>query len=159
MRPARTKADAKLPILVWIYGGGFDGGGTSDPRYNMSALVRLSQDMGKPILGGRFLSSFQDEIYRLTHEKVSINYRVNKLGFLQTPEILKEGSSNAGMHDQRLALMWIQENIAAFGGDPSRVTIWGECKCSKIFAKIYSTNANYHCSGRGTVHRITSALL
>ena len=57
----------------------------------------------------------------------SFNYRINKLGFLQTPELLAEGSANAGMHDQRLALMWLQENIAAFGGDPGRVTIWGEC--------------------------------
>ena len=59
---------------------------------------------------------------------VSFNYRVNKLGFLQTPDLLTEGSANAGFHDQRLAFMWIQENIAAFGGDPRRVTIWGECK-------------------------------
>ena len=60
VRPSRTKPDAKLPILVWIYGGGFEGGGTSDPRYNMSALVRLSQDMGKPILGGRSVPSIHE---------------------------------------------------------------------------------------------------
>uniref|UniRef100_A0A8H7KCN2 Carboxylic ester hydrolase n=1 Tax=Bionectria ochroleuca TaxID=29856 RepID=A0A8H7KCN2_BIOOC len=108
VRPAGISSDTNLPVLVWIYGGGFDGGGTSDPRYNMSGLVQLSQEIGKPIVG------------------VSFNYRINKLGFLQTPELLKEGSTNAGMHDQRLALMWIQENIASFGGDPNRVTIWGE---------------------------------
>lgn len=62
---------------------------------------------------------------------VSFNYRVNKLGFMATPELLAEGSTNAGMHDQRLALMWIQENLASFGGDPNRVTIWGECKCNQ----------------------------
>ncbi|CAI6090672.1 unnamed protein product [Clonostachys chloroleuca] len=108
VRPAGISPDTNLPVLVWIYGGGFDGGGTSDPRYNMSGLVQLSQEIGKPIVG------------------VSFNYRINKLGFMQTPELLKEGSTNAGMHDQRLALMWIQENMASFGGDPNRVTIWGE---------------------------------
>ncbi|EPS41662.1 hypothetical protein H072_4438 [Dactylellina haptotyla CBS 200.50] len=108
VRPAGTKPGAKLPTLVWIYGGGFDGGGSGDQRYNMSGIVRLSQDMGKPIVG------------------VSFNYRLNKLGFLQSSQLLQEGSSNAGMHDQRLALMWIQANIVAFGGNPRRVTIWGE---------------------------------
>lgn len=55
-----------------------------------------------------------------------MNYRLGIWGFLQTPTILAEGSSNAGLLDQRLALRWIQENIAAFSGDPTRVTVWGE---------------------------------
>ncbi|KAH8881217.1 carboxylesterase [Thozetella sp. PMI_491] len=108
VRPHGVGANDSLPILTWIYGGGFDGGGTSDPRYNLSGIVRLSQEMGKPIIG------------------VSFNYRINKLGFLQSPQLLAEGSSNAGFHDQRLGLKWVQENIQAFGGDPKRVTIWGE---------------------------------
>lgn len=57
---------------------------------------------------------------------MSINYRLGVWGFLQSPQILAEGSSNAGLLDQRMALRWIHENIAAFGGDPKRVTIWGE---------------------------------
>ena len=55
-----------------------------------------------------------------------MNYRLGMWGFLQTPQILAEGSSNAGLLDQRMALRWVHENIASFGGDPSRVTIWGE---------------------------------
>ncbi|KAI1434366.1 alpha/beta-hydrolase [Xylaria sp. CBS 124048] len=100
--------DEKLPVLVWIYGGGLSSGSTADPQYNLSGIVRVSQEAGQPILG------------------VSMNYRLGQWGFLQTPQILSEGSSNAGLLDQRLALHWIQENIAAFGGDPRRVVVWGE---------------------------------
>jgi carboxylesterase type B len=55
-----------------------------------------------------------------------MNYRLGVWGFLQSPQILAEGSSNAGLLDQRLALRWVQENIGFFGGDKDRVTVWGE---------------------------------
>lgn len=58
--------------------------------------------------------------------QVSLNYRLGVWGFLQTPQLLAEGNSNAGLLDQRLAFRWIKENIAAFGGDANRITIWGE---------------------------------
>ncbi|KAK3323073.1 lipase [Apodospora peruviana] len=106
VRPAG--AHESLPVLVWIFGGGLYTGSTADPQYNLSGIVRVSQDMGRPILA------------------VSMNYRLNMYGFLQTPQILAEGSSNAGLIDQRMAMRWIQENIAAFGGDPRKVVIWGE---------------------------------
>jgi carboxylesterase type B len=54
-----------------------------------------------------------------------MNYRLGFWGFLSTPETFAEDSTNSGLMDQRLALQWIQENIAAFGGDPTRVTLWG----------------------------------
>ncbi|KAK8048186.1 hypothetical protein PG994_009916 [Apiospora phragmitis] len=76
--------------------------------YNLSGIVKVSQDMGRPIVA------------------VSMNYRLGMWGFLQSPQILAEGSSNAGLLDQRLSLRWVQENIGAFGGDPARVTVWGE---------------------------------
>ncbi|KAF2476336.1 alpha/beta-hydrolase [Lindgomyces ingoldianus] len=100
----------KLPVLVWIYGGGLYAGSTAGPQYNLSGIIRISQDTNTPIIA------------------VSMNYRLGKAQprFLQSPQILAEGSSNTGLLDQRLALRWIQENIEAFGGDPSRVTIWGE---------------------------------
>ncbi|MCJ1444449.1 MAG: hypothetical protein MMC23_004951 [Stictis urceolatum] len=97
-----------LPVLVWTYGGGLYAGSTADPQYNLSGIVRVSQDMGRPVIG------------------VSMNYRLGVWGFLQSQQILAEGSSNAGLLDQRLAMRWVQENIQAFGGNPDRVTIWGE---------------------------------
>jgi carboxylesterase type B len=97
-----------LPVLVWIFGGGLYTGSVADPQYNLSGIVKVSQDMGQPIIA------------------VAMNYRLNMYGFLQTPQLLAEGSSNAGLLDQRMALRWVQENIGAFGGDPDRVTVWGE---------------------------------
>jgi carboxylesterase type B len=57
---------------------------------------------------------------------VSLNYRLSAFGFLQGKEALDAGLTNIGFRDQRQALRWINENIAAFGGDPTKVTIWGE---------------------------------
>ncbi|KAH8886434.1 carboxylesterase [Thozetella sp. PMI_491] len=106
IRPAGNHTG--LPVLVWIFGGGLYTGGTADPQYNLSGIVRVSQDMGQPIIA------------------VDMDYRLNLYGFLQTPQLLAEGSSNAGLLDQRMALRWIKENIAAFGGDPDNVVLWGE---------------------------------
>ncbi|BGP42947.1 hypothetical protein JCM10449v2_006962 [Rhodotorula kratochvilovae] len=108
LRPAGVAEDAKLPVGFWIYGGGFQMGGNADIRYNGSWVVQRSVEMEKPI------------IY------VQVNYRVSSLGFLSSDELRKEGNVNLGLYDQRLALHWVQENIAAFGGDPQKVTIWGE---------------------------------
>lgn len=108
LRPAGATPDDKLPVLVWIYGGGFTAGGSADPRYNTSYLVNASVVIGKPIIA------------------VSINYRVAGWGFLSSKEVSEAGASNIGLFDQRLALRWIQENIASFGGDPDAVTIMGE---------------------------------
>lgn len=105
-RPTGTTSSAKLPVLVWIYGGGFEFGSTQ--MYDGSGLVRDSITSNQPI------------IY------VALNYRLGGFGFLGGKEILKDGSSNLGLLDQRLALQWVADNIAAFGGDPSKVTIWGE---------------------------------
>lgn len=108
VRPSGTSALDKLPIFVWIYGGGFDAGGSADPRYNTSYIVNASVAIHKPIIA------------------VSINYRVGGWGFLGSKEVAAAGVANIGLYDQRLALEWIQENIQAFGGDPEQVTIAGE---------------------------------
>lgn len=83
-------------------------GGTRDERYNLSFIVNNSVHIGKPIIG------------------VSIGYRLSAWGFLTSQEVQGAGQTNLGLRDQRLALHWVQENIDAFGGDPNKVTIWGE---------------------------------
>ncbi|KAI1360513.1 alpha/beta-hydrolase [Xylaria arbuscula] len=107
VRPS-VRSTEPLPVLVWVYGGGLYAGSTADPQYNLSGIVQVSQDLGQPVIA------------------VSMNYRLGQWGFLQTAQLLAEGSSNAGLLDQRLAFHWIQENIAAFGGDPEKVVLWGE---------------------------------
>ncbi len=103
--PAQS-ADEPLPVLVWIYGGGFSFGSTSTPTHNGEHLARKGVVL------------------------VSINYRVGPLGFLAHPELSAESpshsSGNYGLLDQIAGLKWIQENISAFGGDPEQVTIFGE---------------------------------
>ncbi|KAI1350517.1 lipase [Xylaria sp. FL0043] len=107
VRPTERSKEP-LPVLVWVYGGGLYAGSTADPQYNLSGIVQVSQEIGQPVIA------------------VSMNYRLGQWGFLQTAQLFAEGSSNAGLLDQRLAFHWIQENIAAFGGDPSKVVLWGE---------------------------------
>jgi para-nitrobenzyl esterase len=97
---------AKLPVLVWIYGGGFVNGGTSPAVYD----------------GTKFAES--GLIF------VSFNYRVGRFGFFAHPALSAEKSKgqvgNYGYMDQIAALKWVRRNIAAFGGDPAKVTIFGE---------------------------------
>lgn len=102
--PAHSRR-AKLPVMVWIYGGGFQAGASSEPR----------QD-------GKFLA-------RKGVVVVSMNYRLGIFGFLAYPGLEEDGhnaSGDYGLLDQVAALKWVQRNIAAFGGDPHKVTIFGE---------------------------------
>lgn len=103
--PAKAKRGS-LPVMVWIYGGGFQSGGTSEGR----------QD-------GQFLAHRNVVI-------VSMNYRLGIFGFFVHPELTAESahhaSGNYGLLDQTAALTWVRNNIAQFGGDPSNVTIFGE---------------------------------
>jgi carboxylesterase type B len=83
-------------------------GGGADQRYNLSFIVDQSVAIGKPIIA------------------VSINYRLSMWGFTSSNEMAKEGALNIGLRDQRLAMHWVKENIGAFGGNPDKVTIFGE---------------------------------
>jgi len=97
---------AKLPVMVWIHGGGFAAGSSSEPR----------QDAGNLCKKGVMV--------------VSLNYRLGVFGFFAHPELTKESGHNAsgnyGLLDQVAALEWVKKNIATFGGDPDNVTIFGE---------------------------------
>ena len=103
--PAKPSA-AKLPVMVWIYGGGFVAGTTSEARQDGTPLAQQGVIV------------------------VSMNYRLGVFGFLVHPELAKESGRNAagnyGLLDQLAALQWVHENIAAFGGDAGNVTIFGE---------------------------------
>lgn len=103
--PAKSARD-RLPVMVWIYGGGFQAGATSEPRQDGDALA------GKGVI------------------VVSMNYRLGIFGFYSHPELTSESehhaSGNYGLMDQAAALLWVHDNIAAFGGDPGKVTIFGE---------------------------------
>jgi para-nitrobenzyl esterase len=102
--PAKTASD-KLPVMVWIYGGGFVGGMTGIPGYDGTRLAEKGVVL------------------------VSVAYRLGVFGFLAHPELSKEsgkGSGNYGIQDMVAGLQWVKANIAKFGGDPGRVTIFGE---------------------------------
>ncbi|KAF9485003.1 alpha/beta-hydrolase [Pholiota conissans] len=106
IKPSNATGRKKLPVLMWIYGGGFEIGDTS---FNPGdGVVTRSIALGEPV------------IY------VSANYRASALGFLAGKEVKDAGIGNAGMRDQRFAMEWVQSHIESFGGDPSKVTIWGE---------------------------------
>lgn len=103
--PAKSDKE-RLPVLVYIFGGGFQNGDGSEPRYDGESMAT------KGIVA------------------VTVNYRTNIFGFFAHPELTKESphhaSGNYGLLDQVAALEWVAKNIAAFGGDPKRVTIAGE---------------------------------
>jgi para-nitrobenzyl esterase len=103
--PAHSAA-AKLPVMVWIYGGGFQIGATSQSAYDGAALAAQGAVL------------------------VSINYRLGIFGFLAHPALDRESphgaSGNYGLLDMVAALQWVKRNIGAFGGDPGNVTIFGE---------------------------------
>ena len=100
------RANQKLPVLYWIHGGGFVIGAASQPMYDGEELARLGCVV------------------------VSVNYRMGPFGFLAHPALSAESpdhvSGNYGLLDQIEGLRWVRRNIAAFGGDPDRVTIFGE---------------------------------
>lgn len=118
---------AKLPVIVWIYGGGFNVGSASMANYSGEGLARQGV------------------------VRVNLAYRVGALGFLAHPELSREGggtSGNQGLADQVAALRWVQRNIAAFGGDPGNVTIVGQSAGSMSVSMLQASAA-----AKGLFHR------
>jgi para-nitrobenzyl esterase len=113
--PADATGKSKLPVMFWIHGGGFQGGSASEPRHD-----------------GDFLPTKGVVL-------VTINYRLGVFGFLATPALAREQSGaagNYGLMDMVAALQWVKANIAAFGGDPDNVTIFGESAGSEAVSAL-----------------------
>ncbi|MGC1614556.1 MAG: carboxylesterase/lipase family protein [Candidatus Acidiferrum sp.] len=124
----KTSANAKLPVMVWVYGGGFQAGATSEGRQNGEALAHRGVVV------------------------VSMNYRLGIFGFFSHPELTKESthhaSGNYGLLDQVAALEWVRKNIAAFGGDPENITIFGESAGSFSVSALMASPVS-----KGLIHR------
>ena len=113
---AAKSAGEKRPVMVWIYGGGYNTGSGSQPDYDGEALAKKGAVV------------------------VTINYRLGVFGFFSYPELTREsdrrGAGNFGLLDSIAALQWVQKNISAFGGDPKRVTIFGESAGAGLVANL-----------------------
>ncbi len=120
--------NAKRPVMVWLHGGGFSSGSGASPLYD-----------------GSFLARGQDVVV------LTINHRLNTFGYLDLSQIAGSDyadSSMAGMHDIILALKWVKENIARFGGDPGNVTIFGESGGGRKVSVLMATTP-----AQGLFHR------
>jgi para-nitrobenzyl esterase len=125
--PAKSAGD-KLPVMVYFFGGGFVAGDGSEPRYDGESMAT------KGIVA------------------ITVNYRLGAFGFLSHPDLSKESphhvSGNYALLDQTEALKWVQKNVAAFGGDPKKVTIAGESAGSiSVSAQMASPLAKDLISG------------
>lgn len=134
-RPKGTTKNDKLPIIIFLYGGGFQFG--SSNLYPGGKFITESVDMNHPTIF------------------VVINYRLGPWGFLGGKGILKEGSANAGLFDQRLAMEWISDNIQAFGGDPNRITLMGESAGAiSIVHHLISNNGDLSYKDKQLFHAV-----
>jgi para-nitrobenzyl esterase len=141
--PATGPTD-RLPVMVWIHGGGFQAGAGPEPRHDGDALARKGVVV------------------------VTINYRLGVFGFLAHPELTRESGRNAsgnyGLLDQIAALRWVRENAIAFGGNPQNVTIFGESAGSfavsalmasplseGLFHRAIGQSGAYFSAGNGTL--------
>jgi para-nitrobenzyl esterase len=116
---AAKSSGERRPVMLWIYGGGYNVGSGAQPDYDGEALAHKGAVV------------------------VTVNYRLGVFGFFSYPELTKEsdrrGAANFGLLDSIAALQWVQKNIAAFGGDPKRVTIFGESAGAGLIANLMTS--------------------
>ncbi|KAJ6444959.1 cholinesterase-like protein [Purpureocillium lavendulum] len=125
-RPKGTQRDDMLPVIFYIFGGGFMFGATA--ANDAEAFIRFAESQNQPFIF------------------VGVNYRVAGFGFMGGAEILQDGSANLGLLDQRMGLEWVADNIAFFGGNPDRVTLLGHSAGSiSVFDQmaLFGGDANY----------------
>lgn len=124
-----SDAGAKLPVMVWIHGGGYQAGASHEPRHDGTALANRGVVL------------------------VTVNYRLGVFGFLAHPALSKDdprgSSGNYGLQDMAAALQWVRDNVAAFGGDPGNVTIFGESAGSFAVSTLMAMP-----SARGLFHKV-----
>ncbi|KAF8313075.1 alpha/beta-hydrolase [Clavulina sp. PMI_390] len=136
-RPTGVNATFKLPVMVWVYGGSFLNGGS--PLYDPTAIIDRSIQLSQPVL------------------YVSFNYRVNSFGFLASSEVATAASHetaalNVGLYDIQAAFQWVQENIASFGGDPTKVTAFGESSGAIAIGSLLVSGCGTAVQKQGLFH-------
>ncbi|KAF8971835.1 carotenoid ester lipase [Flammula alnicola] len=125
IKPSNVSADAKLPVVVWIFGGGFERGSAGGYDDQATRIVNRSMEIGQPVI-------YAAMNYRVSGKGYSLLRSLSKFiaflawGFLASKEVKAAGVGNIGLVDQRVALQWVNKYIHLFGGDPSKVTLWGQ---------------------------------
>lgn len=128
-KPAKANRGDNLPVMFWIYGGSFSSG--DGGMYDGNRFVQTSIDMNQPVI-------------IVTH-----NYRLGPYGFLSGKTVKEQGMANNGLKDQRMALQWVADHIESFGGDPSKVTIFGESAgAMSTFAHMAAYGGNNTYNGK-----------
>ncbi|KDQ18084.1 hypothetical protein BOTBODRAFT_549180 [Botryobasidium botryosum FD-172 SS1] len=122
-----------LPVMLWIYGGGFVNGSTQY-FYPGDGIVNTSQALNTPVLF------------------VNFNYRLGVFGFPVGKEAVEKNALNLGLLDQRLAIEWVHSNIAFFGGDPNKITIFGESAgAMSVGLQMFYNRGNIEGAFRGAI--------
>ncbi|KAI9452781.1 carotenoid ester lipase precursor [Lactarius psammicola] len=149
-RPNHATSRSKLPVVVWIFGGGFMIGGPS--AYNGSSVVSRSIDLNQPVIFVSLNYRLSGVFSNVPPASSDSSFVPAAFGFLPGKEVKEARIGNLGLQDQRLALKWVQTYITEFGGDPSKVTIWGESAGAiSVSLHMLTNNGNQEGLFRGAI--------